>query len=133
MTENLKELPVGQQVIADALEAIRNRSFSGRHPELGKMINCPHCDLRHRENERKCEQRFATGRYDLRDPKPLLIAGQTPETSSLKGVTARSVLGAAFFSRRRIRPHSNRRKRALENRIAAKQREKHGNTTSTAE
>lgn len=24
------------------------KSFSGRHPELGRMVNCPVCDKRHR-------------------------------------------------------------------------------------
>lgn len=32
-----------------ALAAIRQRSFSGRHPDLGPMIKCGQCGLRHRK------------------------------------------------------------------------------------
>lgn len=75
------QTPESKAASDQALAEIKNRSFSGRHPELGKMIKCQVCGLRHRKNERVCKQKFATGRYDLRDPKPLLIAGQTPETA----------------------------------------------------
>lgn len=37
--------------LADALAVVGGRSFSGRHPELGKMINCKVCGLRHRETD----------------------------------------------------------------------------------
>lgn len=38
----------------------RNRSFSGRNAQLGKMINCAVCDLRHRESQcHKTQQTFA--------------------------------------------------------------------------
>ena len=40
-----------------ALEEIKRRSFSGRHPELGKMIKCQVCQKRHRDSI-KCEQKF---------------------------------------------------------------------------
>src|SRR2546423_938656 len=66
----------GQDVAETVLAEIRGRSFSGRHPELGRMIKCQVCRSRHRSST-QCEQKFATGRYDLRDPKPLLIAAQT--------------------------------------------------------
>ena len=36
------------------------RSFSGRNPELGKMVNCQLCGLRHRATEcHMTEQKFA--------------------------------------------------------------------------
>jgi hypothetical protein len=37
--------------LADALKEVAGRSFSGRHPELGKMLNCKVCGRRHRESE----------------------------------------------------------------------------------
>lgn len=62
LTEPVKfEPPIVAQEVADAVQQalvdIRGRSFSGRHPELGKMIKCPVCGLRHRAAQ-KCEQRF---------------------------------------------------------------------------
>jgi hypothetical protein len=46
------------KAIADIREKQKDKSFSERHPELGKMINCPLCDRRHRTSE-ICLQRFA--------------------------------------------------------------------------
>lgn len=108
----------GQQAATKTLAEIRSRSFSARHPELGKMIKCQMCGRRHRAVQQlkthgadgvtkqskfvgiiACVQQFATGRYDLRDPKPLLIASQT---------TAKGVLGAAQFNKKRLRPHPSK-------------------------
>src|ERR1700676_2905316 len=50
----------GQKAAEAALTEIHGRSYSGRHPELGRMINCQFCNMRHRENERKCVQKFTT-------------------------------------------------------------------------
>jgi hypothetical protein len=47
-----------RQAIADIREKQKDKSFSERHPELGRMINCPICDRRHRTSE-ICLQRFA--------------------------------------------------------------------------
>jgi hypothetical protein len=47
-----------QNAIDRFREKYHNKSFSGRHPELGRMINCPICDRRHRTSE-ICLQRFA--------------------------------------------------------------------------
>lgn len=99
---------VSEQVVVDALEAITSRSFSGRHPELGRMVNCQVCSTRHRENEHKCVQKFATGRWDMRDPKPLLIAGETPETEAVIN-KLKIVIGAKAFKGRRLKPHHNHR------------------------
>lgn len=106
-------ISIGEQVKSKqaaeiALKAIRARSFSERHLELGKMINCVHCDTRHRKNERVCEQRFATGRYDISNPKPLLIAGQTPETQVVPPhQPIKAVVGAAMFKGKRRHPPLN--------------------------
>jgi hypothetical protein len=47
-----------QKVIAEIREKQKEKSFSERHPELGKMVNCLICDRRHRTSE-ICLQRFA--------------------------------------------------------------------------
>jgi len=49
--------PEAQKAADAATAEIRGKSFSGRHPELGKMIKCLVCVLRHRDSQ-KCEQRF---------------------------------------------------------------------------
>lgn len=56
-----------QRTVAEALMVLERRSFSERHPELGKMVNCRVCSTRHRLNERKCEQVFTyrIGDYEL--------------------------------------------------------------------
>ena len=87
MTEILKPTPEGQTAAQQALEAIKQRSFSGRHPDLGKMINCQFCRLRHREHDngrdKQCEQIFSA---DIRIRGiavvvPERIAGQTKHTT----------------------------------------------------
>jgi|SRR5579859_849618 len=101
--------PESAEVAEKALAEVRSRSFSGRHPELGKMINCPVCSRRHRSFI-VCEQKFTTGRYDLRDPKPLLIAGVTPETETVvESRKVRAVFGARLFAKKRLHPHPNKR------------------------
>lgn len=92
------------EAAAHAIEEIRNRSFSGRHPELGKMINCQFCGLRHRENERKCEQKFAE--------KDGVIYGALVPPAGLTHLTARQIIGAAAFTKRRQRPR-NKPKRKM--------------------
>jgi hypothetical protein len=98
----------GQEAAAKALDVIRARSFQGRNPDLGKMFKCQICKLRHRGEQ--CEQKFATGRYDTRDPKPLLIAGETPETEPFPHHTKiKIILGRAAFAKKRHQPHLNYR------------------------
>jgi hypothetical protein len=92
----------GQAAAQEALAAIRQRSFSGRNPELGKMVKCQVCGRRHRASEVH-EQKFAIKNkqgIDYKRPSP---AGQT-----LKGV-----LGAATFAKRRLRPPLNWRQNLI--------------------
>jgi len=101
--------PEVAQAADKALKEIRSRSFSGRHPELGKMVKCQVCERRHRSSI-VCEQKFSTGRYDLRDPKPLLIAGVTPETETVvESRKIRALIGARLFAKKRLHPHPNKR------------------------
>jgi hypothetical protein len=79
-------------------------TFSGRNPELGKMVMCRVCDRRHRSSH-TCVQRFAKARYAFDtngEPTPLdlrpdLIADQS---------TKFGVVGKANFKGRILR-HRN--------------------------
>ena len=74
------------KAIADAVNTIRSRSYSERHPELGKMINCPVCSTRH-YSSKVCEAKYAAEAAE----------------------TVRGVYGAAAFSKKRFHPHPNKR------------------------
>src|ERR1035437_9182350 len=104
-----------------ALKAIKDRSFIGRHPELGKMVNCKFCGRRHREKELKCEQHFVTKNKDGDK-----VQGELIPPAGLTGLTARQVLGAQYFAKKRIRQHSNRwikeRAKAAKVKLAKKNR-----------
>ena len=118
---NLELKPVSQEVI-DAvnatLEDITGRSFSGRHPELGKMIKCQVCRLRHRESI-KCQQRFVELyiEEDLETSEKKIIyatAMQEPGTvlphqHSIHQPTIKQIVGAQNFKGRRSKPHPNKR------------------------
>lgn len=109
--------------VAAALAAIRARPYSGRNPQLGKMVNCQICGTRHRQvrlfeareaiksdgtvvsieqTSSVCKMVYAVGRYDP-DKKPL-IASQI----KLKGV-----FGAAMVAKKRIKPHLSKKKLQL--------------------
>lgn len=49
-----------QDAISNFRKTFSERSFSQRHPELGKMINCHVCGTRHRSAQ-VCEQKFVVG------------------------------------------------------------------------
>lgn len=108
----------GEKAASQALRDIRDRSYSGRHPELGKMINCQICHLRHRQNDPlfQCKQKFAD--------KDGVVYGELKPPEGLIELTKKQVVGAAFFSKRRINPHSNRYLQARLNKFAAQQRKK---------
>jgi hypothetical protein len=86
--------------IAKTVNAIRNRSFHDRNPSIGKMVNCPICDRRHREP--LCQPVYAVGRWA--DEKIPLIASQT---------TRKGVYGAATVAKKRFHPHPSKRKLQL--------------------
>jgi hypothetical protein len=91
--ENLKL----NQAVAKFVNDFKQRSFSGRHLNLGKMVNCPVCDRRHRSSI-ICVPKYAVGKYDP-EKKPL-IASQT---------THKGVYGAAAFAKKRLHPHPSKR------------------------
>jgi len=77
---------LGLDLVSGAIAKLRaeiaDRSFSGRHPELGKMVKCQICHLRHRSSI-VCKER-------------VLI----PTAQTRKGV-----YGAAQFQKKRLKPH----------------------------
>ena len=82
----IPEVSPEEQLVIDAAQKFREdytkKSFSGRHPELGKMVNCKVCSRRHRSSQ-VCEQKIIT-----------------PAAQTRKGIN-----GAGMFAKKRIRPH----------------------------
>lgn len=76
-----------------ALKAVRSRSFSGRHPELGKMIKCPICNRRHRSSI-VCKAVYAKDK----NGQPMMASQRT----------RRGVYGAKAFDKQRFHLHPNK-------------------------
>ena len=113
-----KDLPKDQpdriklcDAIARFREAQRGLSYTKRNPNLGRMVNCMVCGLRHRSVE-VCEQHFHVGRYDPRpDGKKLVL--EAPKTRN-------GLFGAPQkrnYSDKRINPHINHRGQLLIQRV----------------
>jgi hypothetical protein len=100
-----------QKVADAALTDIHNRSFSGRHPELGKMINCPVCGLRHRGMQ--CEPHY----MELYVEEDLETGKQTPVYAMASQTTRKGVAGAKAFAKQRLKPHLNKYKRQFVERV----------------
>lgn len=97
----------------EALKEIRGRSFSGRHPELGKMVKCAVCGFRHRSSI-VCKQKFVvkwieedveTGERTEFFATALPQPGEFPPRAE----TFKQKFGASIVKGRRIKPHPNRR------------------------
>jgi hypothetical protein len=103
-----------QKAINAVLFEIADRPFSGRHPELGKMVNCQFCDSRHRKNERQCEQVFTytIGDYEYfrEDDKGELVPDYRTATRPDEKPTRGQVMGRASFARKRLKPHPSKMK-----------------------
>lgn len=60
--------PVMTPELAAAIEKFQQKfaqgSYSERHTELGKMINCPKCGLRHRQGDKLMQESTAHGTQD---------------------------------------------------------------------
>lgn len=106
-----------QAAIAEATKAIGARSFSERHPELGKMVNCQVCGTRHRLNERKCVQVFTYRMKDYELLKETEDGKVVPDyrTCAPEGEkpTIKQIMGAATFARKRFHPHPSKIKLLL--------------------
>lgn len=102
--------------IVAATKILRNRPFSQRHPELGKMINCQFCNTRHRANERKCEQKFTNvvGDFEYfreeetKDGETILVPDLRTAIRPDEKPTKRQVNGAAYFHKKRHHPHPSK-------------------------
>lgn len=120
--------------VAKTRAALRNRSFSGRNSHLGRMINCPICLQRHRENwtvtgikfadgkgvrkedgtwdvqtvRYQCVQAFAKPRYMFQDDETPVPMDQRPELISDQ-TTFKGVYGAQAVAKKRLLPHHNHR------------------------
>jgi hypothetical protein len=118
--------------VARTRAALRNRSFSGRNPQLGRMINCPICLQRHRENwivtgikfvdgkgirkedgswdvetvRYQCVQAFAKPRYMFQDNGTPVPMDQRPELIADQ-TTFKGVYGSQAVARKRLLPHHN--------------------------
>lgn len=130
------EFKTSPEVVAAAdaaLGDIKDRSFSGRHAELGKMINCPVCKRRHRavdavyrehfdESGKKtvtvlslasgCKQVFKqmwvdedldTGELSIQYAT-VPLPGQGKKGRQLG---PKSIVGAAYFAKKRKNRHPN--------------------------
>lgn len=94
-----------KKLVADALEAIKDRSYYGRNPEIGKMIKCPVHGFRHRDTT-KCEPKYA---YSHTEED--VETGETTDVFRvLPQKTRNQVMGAAMFKGKRHKPHMSRRK-----------------------
>jgi hypothetical protein len=117
---------------AAATAELRGKSFSGRHPELGKMVNCQVHGFRHRQFEfdptTKCEQKFTHTLKDKDGRKYEQFREEVVPVDEEKGVpesvtlvpdlrtaihpdstpTLKQVLGAAQFAKKRFHPHPSK-------------------------
>jgi hypothetical protein len=83
------------------------KSFSGRHPELGKMINCHICSRRHRSVQ-VCQQVFATS---TREGEPL--QGELVPPDGMTTLTKYQVVGRAPYKSKRVNPHYSKKRLQL--------------------
>jgi len=91
------ETPISiSQAIAKFRADHAGKTFSQRHPELGKMLNCPFCLRRHRSMI-VCQQVFTT--VVNRGPNERTVIER------LAPRTRRGVNGAQAFAKKRINPH----------------------------
>src|SRR5271157_5319494 len=109
MTEETEIKPVSQEVVdlaAKALAGLHYRSFSARHPELGKMIKCQVCNRRHRDSI-KCQQVFKELWIDedLETGKLETVYATVPLHNQIP--TIKAIVGTAQFKgkRRQRRPN----------------------------
>lgn len=127
--------PTIQEAVAKAIARFReeyvHKSFSQRHPELGRMVNCRACNLRHRTSE-PCHKFFALSKRNpdiinatraIVDcewcktkhrgheycPSELALVPTEERISLVSGQTRKGVLGAAMFAKKRFFPHHSQR------------------------
>lgn len=103
-------IPEGQEVVfsvspeavaaADvALGDIKHRSFSGRHPELGKMIKCQVCNRRHRQPQCTAEYKQLWMDEDVETGERTIVYATVPLHNQKP--TIKAVFGAKQFKGKR--------------------------------
>ena len=102
-----KVAPEVAAAVAKFEEEHRDKSFSERHPELGKMMNCAICRSRHRSHI-KCKQTFSV-RYQEQEMQENGEWGPLTDVLAVAPRTRKGVNGAAGFKGRRLKPHLNHR------------------------
>jgi hypothetical protein len=120
MTDELKPFNVSaevQKAIDAVMESITHRSYSERHPELGKMIKCQVCGTRHRKNERNCKQVFtySIGDYEYfrEDEKGEMVPDYRTCMRPDERATRAQVVGRQSFAKKRLKPHPSKVKLLL--------------------
>jgi hypothetical protein len=110
MTEEQKPTidPRVTAAAAKALAEIHERSFSGRHPELGKMIKCAVCNERHRDSI-KCLPRYKELwiEEDLETGEFATVYATVPLPDQHPHRMYKTVLGAAKFKGKRRKARAN--------------------------
>ena len=98
-----------------ATKEIQGRSFSGRHPELGKMINCQVCGERHRKEERKCVQKFKELWIDedLETGELTKVVATVPLHNQSPRNPLKTIFGAAQYKGKRKRHRPTVKERRL--------------------
>ena len=125
-----KPSPETLAAAVDAIESIHGRSFSARNPTLGKMINCQVCRRRHRRTDAAFREHFDENGNKTVTLEPLisnckqvfkiLWIDEDLDTGKLEtqfaivplpgqNATPKSILGAAYFAKKRKNPHPSRR------------------------
>lgn len=111
--DELKFKPVDPEVLKvvdKVVDDIKHLSYAKRHPELGKMINCQVCGMRH-FSSKVCQQRFAIKHIEEdteTGERTTVYATATPHHA--KHPTVNQVIGAAAFKGKRRKSHISRNK-----------------------
>jgi hypothetical protein len=100
--------------LAAAEAEVKSRPFSARNPELGRMIKCQVCGLRHRSVQ-KCEQKFTNRAGDFEYFHEEEIDGEVKLVPTLRTAiphdekpTMKQIVGAAATNKKRFHPHHSK-------------------------
>ena len=93
-----------EKMVQTYLDEREVKSFSARHPELGKMVNCYVCGLRHRA-AKICTPVYVTSKTETVEAEDGSIV---PAPMLASQLTRKGVYGAKQFARQRILKHRNR-------------------------
>ena len=101
-------------LVASALGDISNRSFAGRHPELGKMFRCSGCRTRHRGTPCEIKYKYLFTEEDTETGEKTDVFATVPLPEQIeRGLKAeppkrqfvKAIVGAALTKGKRKYPH----------------------------